>query len=85
MKKEMEYVDLESRMKKEVAECARKKTYCQSVYTKLKGRYDQYCTYYYPSNQKEPYECPFLGDIIMVKKVSVPGMYHWVRYYRCKR
>jgi len=85
MKKERDLEDLESRMKKEVARCAKNKVYCKSVYTRLKGRHDKYCTYYFPSNLHEPYECPFLGNIIMVKKVSAPGMYHWVQYYRCRR
>ena len=72
-------------MKKEVAECARNKTYRKSFYNQHKKKFETYCTYYFPSNQQEPYECPLLGEVIMVKKVSAPGMFHWVRYFSCQK
>ena len=38
MKREKELVDLEARMKKEVAECARNKTYRKSFYNQHKKK-----------------------------------------------
>ncbi|MBT4651655.1 hypothetical protein HOC13_03990 [Candidatus Woesearchaeota archaeon] len=77
---------LEERMDEEVDKCTKWGTY-QNGGKEKRGGNCMYCTYFYPSNQKEPLLCSFLGSRVEIRcgDSKDPLFRHYVSFYKCNR